>query len=428
VGLMYPIKDHYLKLEDFALGSLDEFLHELNYDTAMGWSLDNRLNQWGSGQAGNFNYGREMLEKFTVGRFDMYAPEGQDAKPGALPNYNEEDVASSAKLLSGFYSWFEAYGPQPGYKNWNVDPNTGLGYEGMNERFSVSRAYGSDISIFATRPESRQFRVTASSGDAGHSATADQYMDLLLYTHPATARRIAYSIFGRFAYPHPPEALVDDLAQTVLASNYDMKAILRRVLNSSAMFTEETTDGCIKSPLEHLAYVLRTLQLPMNSMYFFAHMNPMMVALGMPMFEPATVFGFHMCGDPLEPGKANHGETWLSAQMLLNRGRTLFSILKTAQSSASLLTYTYTGSYSEPGEAVSLRTTLFGTWGNYTAAQVVDHMTAKFNLSVSAQERTLLINYLSQGDDTWNPGNAARVEEKLRGLSFILGMHPKNFY
>ncbi|MBN8550013.1 MAG: hypothetical protein J0M12_11915, partial [Deltaproteobacteria bacterium] len=36
VGLMFPIKDHYLKLQDFALGSLDEFLHELNYDTVMG--------------------------------------------------------------------------------------------------------------------------------------------------------------------------------------------------------------------------------------------------------------------------------------------------------------------------------------------------------------------------------------------------------
>lgn len=427
IGLLWPIKDHYLKLDYFALGSLDALLRELNYDTVMGWSLDNRLNRWDGGMTGNVNYGREMLEKFTVGRFDMYAPQGKDFKEGNAPNYNEEDVAASAKILSGFYSFFEAYGLQPGFHNWNVNPLTGFGYEGMDLDFAVSAAFRDQIDIFSSRPEAHSFTIAASGDKPEESAAVDEYMDLLLYGHHATARRIAYSLFGRFAIPHPSESLTEELAQIVTSSHYDMTVILRRILNSSAMFTSQAMEGCVKSPVEHLGYVLRTLKLPMNTVYSIGQVANGMIAAGMPLFEPATVFGFHMCGDPLQPGKPNHGETWISAQQLLNRARSIFDILKTAQrTSGSLITYHYTGAISEPVEAVDLRTTYFGTWQAFTAAQVVDHMSGMFNLSLSAPERTLLINYMSAGDDSWNPMNTSRVQEKLRGLSLILAMHPKS--
>lgn len=96
----------------------------MNYDTAMGWSLDNRSNRYYPAQGqnpaatGNFNYGREVLERFTLGKDRLYPTinpsTGEDEY---LANYTEGDVSAAALLLSGFDAWFPSFRAWPGFGN-----------------------------------------------------------------------------------------------------------------------------------------------------------------------------------------------------------------------------------------------------------------------------------------------------------------------
>ena len=78
--------NHYTLIRKNALGNFKTFLEQITLDPAMLIYLDGRTNKVG---AANENYGRELLELFTIGK-------GQLIGPGNYSNYTEDDIREAA--------------------------------------------------------------------------------------------------------------------------------------------------------------------------------------------------------------------------------------------------------------------------------------------------------------------------------------------
>ncbi len=439
IGLRWSSKDHYLKLRHYSMGSMREFMHEMNYDTVMGWSLDNRSNRyypsWGSDPAatGNFNYGREVLERFTLGKDSLYPTiDPTTGNEVYQATYTEGDVSSAALLLSGFDAWFPGYGAQPGFQNWNV-AGSGVPYLGMGMHFVPQWVYpGGAVSIFSTlgnHPAHQTMRVEEDALRPGRSLSADNLVDLLFFDHPGTAENLAYRFFGRYAYPSPPREITEQLAVHLKATDFDMTELLRVILNSSAMFSPESQNGCIKTPAEHLALVARMSRLPLNSTAAFRRMNFALVQSGHAVFEPGDVFGFRQCGDRISAGVANHGETWLNSQSLVNRGRELWRLLEN-QTDPNPRTEIFEGNSNlyVTGEGANLAELLLTNSLEADPALVVEQAAQALDITLSDAERNVLVNYIHRPslNFPWDPTNQERTRQLMRGLVWILGMHPRS--
>ena len=166
------------------------------------------LNQAESTKAApNENYARECLELHTV---------------GVRAGYTEAHVRDAARLLTG----------------WTVG----------------------DDGLAVYRPEDHATGPVQVLGFAHDNASPDGRAAVTAYlrylaSHPATAQRIARKLAVRFVSDNPPQALVDALARTYLASGTDIRPVLRRLL----LGTEVRAGRKLKSPYEDVISTVRVL-------------------------------------------------------------------------------------------------------------------------------------------------------------------------
>jgi uncharacterized protein (DUF1800 family) len=83
-------------------------------------------------------------------------------------------------------------------------------------------------------------------------------LDLLAH-HPSTARHLGTKIAARFVADEPPQALVDRLAQTFLATGGDLREVMRALAYSPEFWGPEARGRKIKSPFELAASAVRAL-------------------------------------------------------------------------------------------------------------------------------------------------------------------------
>ncbi|SKB06064.1 DUF1800 domain-containing protein [Aeromicrobium choanae] len=164
-----------------ALGTYRELLRAAVTHPSMSGYLSNHRN---TKSQINENLGRELLELYTVGR---------------TAGYSEDDVKSSARLLTGFTV--------------AVGKDYAAGYD-------PSRHHVGAVTVLG-----RRFENAAADGRAQVNA----YLDWLA-GRPETAARIAHRLCVRFVSDDPPQSTVDAVAATYLDSGTDIKACLRTLV------------------------------------------------------------------------------------------------------------------------------------------------------------------------------------------------------
>ena len=166
-----------------ALGNFANMLHEMSRDPAMLIYQDGANSRK---QQPNENFGREVMELFTLG-------EG---------NYTEKDIKEVARAFTG----------------WSVDRETG--------QFMFCKAIHdyNDKTIF---------------GKTGNFE-GDQVLDMIL-NRPETARFITDKLWREFVSPKPGEKEVKQLAAIFQASGYNIGKLMRLILSSDALLEQE---GC----------------------------------------------------------------------------------------------------------------------------------------------------------------------------------------
>jgi uncharacterized protein (DUF1800 family) len=159
----------------------------------------------------NENYGREIMELHTLG-----------VKGG----YTQADVIAVARCFTG----------------WTVrNPE--------NPEF-----------VFA--PFMHDFGEKTVLGHTIPAGGAEQdglkVIDILAH-HPSTAKFISLGLARHFVSDHPPQSLVDRMAQTFMKSDGDLRAVMETMFRSPEFFSEGAWEARVKSPLEMVTSTIRAM-------------------------------------------------------------------------------------------------------------------------------------------------------------------------
>jgi Protein of unknown function (DUF1800) len=255
-------------LRRHALGRFRLFLLDVCRDPAMLIWLDGNTNVRGRP---NENFARELLELFTLG----------------VGNYTERDVREAARAFTG----------------WNITagaPEAG-GREARPPEF-VFRGYLHDGG-----PKT----ILGLTGNWGGADVVRIVLD-----QPAAARFLVRKVYRHFVGEDvaPPERLLEPLAERFRTTDYDLAALMRTVLGSRHFFSEYAFRQRVRSPVEHLVGLLRSLGGDLSSAG--PDVPSALEGLGQRLFAPPNVRGW-------EGGRA-----WLNTATLLARHNLSWRLLQ----------------------------------------------------------------------------------------------------
>lgn len=211
-------------LRQHALGNIRQLAKDVTITPAMLRYLNGNAS---TAAAPNENYGRELLELFTVGKGPLIAA-------GNYTSYTEADVQAAAKVLTG----------------WRDDATAVAGY------FTASRHNTS----------TKQF--SAAFGNAKIAPNgAGEYKDLLdlIFRQPAAAAFLVRKLYRWFVYyvidAQVEIDIIQPLASLLVSSNYEVAPVLRALLGSQHFFDAANVGCLIKSPLDFTIGVCRQFEL-----------------------------------------------------------------------------------------------------------------------------------------------------------------------
>ena len=204
---------------DHGMGNYKDLLGRLAKDPAMIFWLDNNMSHK---HAPNENWGRELLELFSMGQ----------------GNYSEDDVKMASRAFTG----------------WTIKPK-------------LPRApYGRFLWQFEYKAEDHDDSEKEFLGRKGNF-NGEDIIDIIL-EEPATARFIARHLYSFFVAdevqvpswkdiaPRDPES-VQAIADTFIESNFDIKSTLRFLFNSDFFKDESVRFAKVKNPAEIVAGTTR---------------------------------------------------------------------------------------------------------------------------------------------------------------------------
>jgi uncharacterized protein (DUF1800 family) len=371
---------HLNLLRGEALGSFENLLTGMHSDPAMLEWLDNRFNYFDPTSSAlhiNENYAREVLELFTMGVLDFYT---------GSPNYTETDMRMLARALTG----------------WDIVFRDGL----WVSRFQTARWDPGEKDLFS----STYFR----SSSRYNYQTATEY---LLYHHPSTSRNIAGKLLRVFVQPDPPESITQELADQLIATRYDIRAAMRSLMMSSAIFSPESRKVCILSPSLHLLSSLRALGIQVKDDGTLWAVTEFMREAGEELLNPPTVFGWMGCGVGQRGTSRSQGEIWLSAHNLVSRQRWFTEVLHQIF-------------WSDKGR----RLLKLLPSPQASAEETLDFFSIRLDVPLSSEEKALIIdNFLTKeiGADgqkrvsPWDTTNKRLTHSRIAGILEILFLHPR---
>ena len=258
------------------LGSFRDLLVHISRDPAMIFWLDNKDNHK---DAVNENYGREILELFSMG----------------VGNYTEDDVRHCSRAFTG----------------WTIR-NAPL-HASRVSRDSVW-PYGRLDWQFEYLPDDHDYGEKSFLGERGNFDGED-VIDIIC-ANPATARFLARHMYNFFVEdeaqvpawqtvsPSDPDA-TDAIATELLDTGYDMRSTLRMLFNSD--FFKQSAFRRVKSPVEMVVGSARlsgSFQFPEVEDISLGYQSNFM---GQSILDPPSVEGWHT------------GTEWVNTAALVNR-------------------------------------------------------------------------------------------------------------
>jgi uncharacterized protein (DUF1800 family) len=222
-------------------------LQEMMRDPAMLVWLDGAQNKLG---APNENFAREILELFTM---------------GVGSGYTEKDVQEAARCFTG----------------WAYD---------QNARSFVFNPFLHDDGWKTFLGQGGNFHV-------------DEVIDIIV-RQPATAKFLATKLWKFFVSDAPPQREIDRVAQAYFASRYNVGAMMEAIFSSPVFYDQSTLYTRIKSPVEFVVNVVRTLDVPLLAI---KNLPDTVEAMGQDLLNPPSVAGW------------KGGQEWINTRTLLAR-------------------------------------------------------------------------------------------------------------
>ncbi len=259
---------------EHGMGNFRDLIYRLSTSPGMMYYLDNTESHQ---VAVNENYGRELLELFSLGA-------GKDEEF----NYSEDDVKACARAFTGWNN-APAYPPFP---------------------------YGRSPWEFRFDPADHDDGEKTFLGETG-PWNGDDILDIIC-KQPATARFLARHLYNYFVADDaqipawrltPPQNLnlIQEMEKAYFDSGYDITEMLRVLFNSDTFKSEEVRYAKVKSPAEVVAGTLRMVEEHREiKLGLFQHSQEPKY-MGMDLMNPPTVEGWHT------------GREWIDSGTLVER-------------------------------------------------------------------------------------------------------------
>ena len=255
----------------YGMGSFRDLLKEISRDPAMIYFLDNCLSHKG---AINENYGRELLELFSMGV-------GMDGQF----NYTEDDVKECARAFTG----------------WTIANNV------------PGQPYGRYAAKFVYNPDDHDEGVKTFLGETG-DFNGDDVIDIIA-KQPATARFISRHLYSYFvadeaqvpAWMDTPPRDADTikmLEDEYFRSGYDIRSMLKVLFHSEAF--KNARFQRVKSPIETVVGTLRLVGDWTEPKPGFEVIFEEMKHMGQEIFNPPSVEGWHTGREWIDGGTLVH--------------------------------------------------------------------------------------------------------------------------
>ena len=256
-----------------AMGSFKTLLVELSKDPAMIIWLDNQDNHKGSI---NENYGRELLELFSMG----------------VGNYTEEDIKECARAFTG----------------WTIANRE---YMEMRSQRDSDWPYGRISWHFEFHSEDHDYGEKTFLGETGNFDGED-IVDIIR-RQPATARFIARHLYSYFVADEPPvpewpytpprdSDAIETLVQAYFDNDYSIGPMLRVLFNSDFFKSTDIRYKKVKGPAELVAGVLRLTGEFDRPRYEIIDRHSQTTYMGQMLNNPPSVEGWHQGTDWLDSG------------------------------------------------------------------------------------------------------------------------------
>ena len=211
-------------LRQHALGNIRQLAKDVTINPAMLRYLNGNQSVTG---APNENYGRELLELFTLGKGPLIGA-------GNYTTYTEADVQAAARVLTG----------------WRDNATTVSGY------------------FTASRHDATTKQFSAAFGNAKITPNgAAEYQDLidLIFRQPSTAAFLVRKLYRWFVYyvidDQVESNIIQPLAALLVQSNFEVAPVLRKLLGSAHFFDAASVGCLIKSPLAFVVGAARQLEI-----------------------------------------------------------------------------------------------------------------------------------------------------------------------
>ena len=264
------------------LGTFRNLLSELSRDPAMIFWLDNKDNHK---DAPNENYGRELLELFSMG----------------IGTYSEADVKAAARAFTGWTIANQDYMSVRASRD-SIWPHGRLDWQ------------------FQYRPEDHDDSPKTFLNQTGRF-NGEDVLDIIC-GHPASSWFLAGKLYAFFVSDQPNEAATQIIAEDLRRTGGDVRSALKTIFTSEFFQSEEIRYAKVKSPAEivagvaHLAGAFSTPQWNIVNLALDSNF------MGQEILNPPTVEGWHtgtewvdtgtlmervnsaaqIMGDPAQPG------------------------------------------------------------------------------------------------------------------------------
>ncbi len=334
------------------LGRFDDLLVELSKDPAMLIFLDNNTNH---DDAINENYGRELLELFSMG----------------IGNYTEQDIKECARAFTG----------------WTLG---NAEYMGARVLVASFWPYGYISWHFEYKEEDHDDGEKRFLGETG-GFNGEDIVDIIC-RQPATARFVARHLYDFFVAdeapvpqwpytpPRDPKA-IDVLAAAYMESDHDIRSVLRVLFNSDFFKSDEVRFGRVKGPAELVVGTLRLsggVTRPTLDMIETADITSYM---GQALMDPPSVEGWH------------EGTEWINSGALMERvnfaAKQLADVDKPGVRAIVERLAAYDGGRFSPEELVDSCLDILGAIeaSDETRVTLVEHTSRQGDLSLQGHRR-----------------------------------------
>ena len=269
-------------MQNDAFGTYSALLKDVSTSPSMGYYLDIGNNDGCNGCAPNENYGREVLQLFSIGLAELN-PDGTlqlDGNGNPIPTYTQDTIEGFSSVFTGW-----SYPPAPGGKAqfYNSPYYSGpmLPYDSHHDKGSKLLLNGFTIPAGGTTAADLDAAVQNISG------------------HPNVGPFISKQLIQKLVTSNPSSDYVTRVTQVFNDNGSGVRGDLKAVVTAILLDPEarrgddptqvQSSDGHLREPLLHMMAVMRALNTTTDGA------NLMWYADGMKQqpFVPTTVFNFY---------------------------------------------------------------------------------------------------------------------------------------